>query len=98
MTITFENYGKFYLALEYVDGTELTYVGETSTLKECVDFIENRMAEDLTVIKAYLVDANTGEIVATIERENEDFIDDYYEPAYDECGYNPYMGCYDFDC
>jgi hypothetical protein len=21
-----------------------------------------------------------------------------YEPNYDECGYNPYMGCYDFDC
>lgn len=98
MTITFENYGKFYLALEYADGTELTYCGEESTLKECVDFIENRMAEDLTVVKAFLVDANTGEVVATIERENEDFIDDYYEPDYDECGYNPYMGCYDFDC
>lgn len=98
MTITFENYGKFYLALEYADGTELTYASETSTLKECIDFIENKMAEDLTVVQAYLVDANTGEVVATIERENEDFIDDYYEPDYDECGYNPYMGCYDFDC
>lgn len=21
-----------------------------------------------------------------------------YEPDYDECGFNPYMGCYDFDC
>lgn len=27
------------------------------------------------------------------EEECEDF-----EPDYDECGYNPYMGCYDFDC
>lgn len=27
------------------------------------------------------------------EPEEED-----YEPDYDECGYNPYMGCYDFDC
>ena len=21
-----------------------------------------------------------------------------YEPDVNECGYNPYMGCYDFDC
>lgn len=27
---------------------------------------------------------------------DEDFFD--YEPDVDECGYNPYMGCYDFDC
>lgn len=20
------------------------------------------------------------------------------EPYFDECGFNPYMGCYDFDC
>ena len=25
-----------------------------------------------------------------------DFFD--YEPDVDECGFNPYMGCYDFDC
>ena len=27
------------------------------------------------------------------EEEDEDF-----EPDYDECGFNPYMGCYDYDC
>lgn len=26
----------------------------------------------------------------------EDDFDD--EPYFSECGYNPYMGCYDFDC
>lgn len=101
MTITFENYGKFYLALDYADGTELTYCGENdaSTLKDCMEFIEGRMTDDLTIVSAYVCDAETGEIVATIERDNEDFIDDeYYEPDYDECGFNPYMGCYDFDC
>ena len=26
-------------------------------------------------------------------------VEDYnYEDDFDECGYNPYMGCYDFDC
>ena len=101
MTITFENYGRFYLALNYVDGTELTYCGENddSTLKDCMDFIEGRMTDDLTIVSAYVCDAETGEIVATINRDNDDFIDDeYYEPDYDECGFNPYMGCYDFDC
>lgn len=35
------------------------------------------------------------EAVALVEEESEDFEDfDYF----DECGYNPYMGCYDFDC
>lgn len=24
--------------------------------------------------------------------------EEYYEPDYDECGYDPYMGCYSFDC
>ena len=29
---------------------------------------------------------------------DEDDLYEDYEPDYDECGYNPYMGCYDFDC
>ena len=24
--------------------------------------------------------------------------DEGYEPDYDECGYDPYMGCYSYDC
>ena len=107
MTITFENYGNFYVGLNYTDGTELTYGGDESkpmNLKEAMDFLEEKMREDLTVIDAFLCDAETGEVVATLERENEDFIEDYEPPYawiekdYDEVGFNPYMGCYDFDC
>ena len=29
---------------------------------------------------------------------SEDFFDDEVEDDFDECGYNSYMGCYDFDC
>ncbi len=29
---------------------------------------------------------------------DEDFFDYEVEDDFDECGYNPYMGCYDFDC
>lgn len=29
---------------------------------------------------------------------DEDFESQDWEDDVDECGYNPYMGCYDFDC
>jgi len=32
------------------------------------------------------------------EEEEEEEDSDYWEDDVDECGYNPYMGCYDFDC
>lgn len=38
--------------------------------------------------EAYAREYNSEEI------EDEEYFDDYF----DECGYNPYMGCYDFDC
>ena len=110
MTITFENYGKFYVGLNYVDGTELTYGGtkEPIGLKDAMDLIESKMHEDLTIIDAFLCDAETSEVVATLERENEDFIEDYEEEPYFEhdwrddefleFGYDPYMGCYSDDC
>lgn len=31
------------------------------------------------------------------EEDEEEEDEDYYEDV-DECGFNPYMGCYDFDC
>lgn len=35
-----------------------------------------------------------------VEYEDEYYDEDeeYWEDDYDECGYNPYLGCYDFDC
>lgn len=30
--------------------------------------------------------------------EDEEEEEEDYEPDYDECGYDPYIGCYDFDC
>lgn len=99
MTITFENYGKFYVGLNYFDGTELTYgtTKEPMSLKDAMDFIEKKVTKDLAIIDAFLCDAETGEVVATLERENEDFADEWRDD-YGEVGFNPYMGCYDFDC
>jgi hypothetical protein len=94
MTINFENYGKF---IVYGTADEYTIEWGEGTLKECADFIEKKMDEDYGINECAICDAETGEVIATITRDDED--DDYeYEPDYDECGFNPYMGCYDFDC
>ena len=29
---------------------------------------------------------------------SEEAIAEEYKPDYDECGFNPYCGCYDYDC
>ena len=45
---------------------------------------------------ASLVDGETGEVL-----ESSDDWDDYdedYEPDVDECGFDPYEGCYTYDC
>ena len=53
-----------------------------------------------------IVDPETGEILAEVkdgfEKEfEEDFdeeeFEEFYEDTFDETGYNPYLGCYDFD-
>ena len=45
---------------------------------------------------AHLVNGETGEVLTS-----SDDYDDYdrdYEPDYDECGFDPYAGCYTGDC
>ena len=40
-------------------------------------------------------------LVDEVEDFDEEELDEFYydhDDWYDECGYNPYMGCYDFDC
>ena len=100
MTINFENYGGFYINLYYLDVCINYSNNKPYTLKEATDFIEYKMGEDLSILSANIYDAETGEIVATVERDNEDFADDEedFVDDYDEIGFNPYMGCYDYDC
>lgn len=43
---------------------------------------------------AYVMDMDTGEILWNIEDEDEYYPDDWD----DEVGFNPYEGCYDYDC
>ncbi len=44
----------------------------------------------VTIEEAYLDEA--------FEELGDDFFDYEVEDDFSECGFNPYMGCYDFDC
>lgn len=44
-----------------------------------------------------ITDLTTGEVIWSISYANSIEEDDY-EPDYDEMGFNPYEGCYDYDC
>ena len=102
MTVQFENYGNFYITFHYDDNTHDNYdgCGLGYNLKEAMDFIAQNMENGLTLLFADIVDATTEEIVAIVERDVEEYLEDWYDwhDEYDEIGYNPYMGCYDFDC
>ena len=102
MTINFTNYGKFSITFFYDDDTRAIFDGngEGYTLKEGADFIAQNMENSLSIISADIVDIETGEVVAIIEKDEDDTAEEWYDyrDDYDECGYNPYMGCYDFDC
>lgn len=108
MTINFGNYGNFYINLYYIDVCINYSENKSYTLKEATDFIEDKMTKDLSILSANIYDCETGEIVAIITRDNEDFANEEEQwggpddnpdwDNFDEVGFNPYMGCYDYDC
>ena len=51
--------------------------------------------EELDVME-YAVTMEEACLDKTFEELGDEFFN--YEPDVDECGFNPYMGCYDFDC
>lgn len=102
MTVYFENYGNFYCSLCYATGEIITptYSRAPSTLKDCMEYLQEQMDNDTTITQGVLCDSMTGEIVMTIVRDNEDFLEDCDSDwDYNEdCGFDPYMGCYTDDC
>ena len=101
MNITFENYGRFFPVLYFNNAEPIDYYSEgvkPYTLRECMDFINYRMSSNSDCCGAVVCDWDTGEIVATFEYANDDDNDDYDPFCDDECGYDPYEGCYTFDC
>jgi hypothetical protein len=70
-----------------VDGTEIAYEAYHKTVE---------LAEMLGK-SASLVWVETGEVVACSDDDDTDYDHDY-EPDVDECGFDPYEGCYTYDC
>ena len=63
-------------------------------MDDAVDFIQENWIEG-DGQTADVVDMTTGEILLHFEDEDEPV---EWDDDYDETGYNPYMGCYDWDC
>lgn len=53
--------------------------------------------DDETIFNAKIINLDTGEVLYDVQDEKENPID-VLEGCFDEIGYNPYIGCYDFDC
>ena len=62
---------------------------ELSDIKKAFYTIESLNDKDACWIK-------TSEWHPSPQEEEEE--EDYEEPYYDECGFDPYMGCYTYDC
>ena len=69
-----------------IDGTEIAY----EAYRKAVELA------DMLGICASLVWVDSGEVVAY--SDDEDDYDRDYEPDVDECGFDPYEGCYTGDC
>ena len=101
MIITYSNYGQFSVSITYENGLQVDYSKPNGMgLEECMTLASDKMTDDLTITCIDIIDINTGEIAVVFDRDNEDFYDDYLEDTYydGEDGFNPYLGCYDYDC
>lgn len=59
--------------------------------KEAFDHATEAMHEVGDYVEIY--DLETDCVVESFENGT-----DEWDDTYDECGFNPYMGCYDYDC
>lgn len=64
--MTFENYGSFNVILKSTKGSTVTF-SDKNGMKDCIDFIKYHM-RDMRIAMGYIIDSETGELVATIER------------------------------
>lgn len=78
----------------YLDNQMIAEVSGSEACYVCYEAAKS--IAEMTGRVAHIVSGETGEIL-----ESSDDWDDYdrdYEPDYDECGFDPYEGCYTFDC
>jgi hypothetical protein len=78
----------------YLNNEIIANVSGTEAAYACYEAAKT-LAE-FTGKTASLVWDETGEVVAYSDDWDE--YDEDYEPDVDECGFDPYEGCYTFDC
>lgn len=77
----------------YLGNVEIAEIGGTEIAYECYEGMEKvALATGKTLS---LVDKETAETVAFFDPNEEE--EEYYDD-YDECGFDPYCGCYTYDC
>ena len=69
-----------------VDGTEIAY--------DC--YFDTKTIARATGKTLSLIDKETAEVVAFFDPENDED-EEYYDDC-DDCGFDPYCGCYTYDC
>lgn len=103
MNVNFTYTDRFYLKgkdcnviMEWTSPKSITLEQAIEKAREFIDFGMKTVT---------ITSATTGELIAEAERDEDDDSfenaedDDFdFEDDVDECGYNPYMGCYDYDC
>jgi hypothetical protein len=74
----------------YIDNQMIAEVSGSEACYVCYEAAKS--IAEMTGRVAHIVSGETGEILES----SEDFED--YESDYDECGFDPYEGCYTWDC
>lgn len=74
----------------YLDNQMIAEVSGSEACYVCYEAAKS--IAEMTDRVAHIVSGETGEILES----SEDFED--YESDYDECGFDPYEGCYTWDC
>lgn len=98
ITLTIHTNDKFYLCgRDTRQGLKVEKYSEgVITLSDAIEegryLMENWELTDLDVCSA-----TTGEVYAEFHWTPDEVEDEPYDD-YDEVGYNPYIGCYDYDC
>ncbi len=85
-------YGGHFTVCNGADGKNY---GGFVELQQALEWVEENWVEG-DGCDVDIIDDETGEVLVHCTDDNIE--DEYPDDDYDECGYNPYMGCYDWDC
>lgn len=87
--VTLEDFGLFYPTVYYKDGTHFTYEMYVNGygIRDCIDFAEYWINKNPEIEFFHITDAQTGELAATVERDEFEFPEDDYPEFLDDDGF-----------